>query len=190
MRTAEALQVLAEHRGEAIVVSAMSAAYEWAPISDHPLDLVYLPSAMAHAPGIALGLALARPGRRVVALNGDGCMLMSLGSLVTIAEADAANLVLIVLDNGIYAITGAQSVPGRGRTDFPAMARAAGFAHVAAFDDATAFDRELPHLLSAPGPAFVNLSVESQAPGPPPSLAPMPERIARLRAELARGSSR
>ncbi|MFQ5809197.1 MAG: thiamine pyrophosphate-dependent enzyme [Armatimonadota bacterium] len=188
MRTAEALQVLAEHRGEAIVVSAMSAAYEWARISDHPLDFVYLPSAMAHGPGIALGLALAQPERRVVALNGDGCMLMSLGSLVTIVEADATNLVLIVLDNGIYGITGGQSVPGRGRTDFPTMAHAAGFAHVAAFDDRTSFDSALPDLFSAPGPAFVNLTVEPEAAGPPPSLPPMPERIARLRGELAGGS--
>ncbi len=185
MRTAEALKALAQHRGEAIVVPSMSAAYEWARISEHPLDFVYLPSAMGHGPGIALGLALAQPDRRVVALNGDGCLLMDLGILVTIAQAEAANLVLIILDNGTYAVTGGQSVPGRGRTDFPAMARAAGFAHVTAFDDPASFAVALPDLLTAPGPTFVNLTVAPEPVGTPPSLPPMPERVDRLMEELA-----
>jgi thiamine pyrophosphate-dependent acetolactate synthase large subunit-like protein len=186
MRTSEALQILGKHRGEAIVVAAMSAAYEWARISEHRLDLVYVPSAMAHGPGIALGLALAQPERRVIAVNGDGCLLMDLGILVTIVEAEATNLALILLDNGIYAITGGQSIPGRGRTDFPAMARAAGFRQVAAFEDVASFGAALPGLLRARGPTFVNLIVEPEAAGRAPSLAAMPERIERLRQELAR----
>ncbi len=185
MRTSDALEVLVKQRGEVVVVAAMSAAYEWARISDHPLDLIYIPSAMAHAPGIALGLALAQPERRIIVLNGDGCMLMDLGVLATIIEAGARNLVLIVLENGTYAVTGGQSIPGRGRTDFPALARAAGFPRVQAFDDVTSFDEALPALLDATGPTFVNLSVEPEAAGPAPSLLPMPERIETLRAELA-----
>ncbi len=189
MRTSDALEVLARHRGDAVVVAAMSAAYEWARISDHPLDLIYIPSAMAHAPGIGLGLALAQPERRVIVLNGDGCMLMDLGVLATIIEAGPRNLILIVLENGTYAVTGGQNIPGRGRTDFPAMARAAGFPRVHAFEDVKGFERALAHLLAAPGPSFVNLTVEPEAAGPAPSLLPMPERIETLRAELARSST-
>lgn len=189
MRTSDALEVLAKQRGEVVVVAAMSAAYEWARISDHPLDLIYIPSAMAHAPGIGLGLALAQPERRIVVLNGDGCMLMDLGVLATIVEAGARNLVLIVLENGTYAVTGGQSIPGRGRTDFPAMAWAAGFSRVHACEGVNALEDALPDLLTAPGPTFVNLIVEPEPVGPAPSLPPMPERTEQLRAELSKPAS-
>ena len=57
-----------------------------------PLDVVFVPSAMGHATSLGLGLALAKPDRRVIVCNGDGSMLMNLGSLVSIAGSGATNL--------------------------------------------------------------------------------------------------
>ena len=85
-----ALAALAERRRDQIVVTTMGAAREWPRLSQHPLDFHYIPSAMGHAPMLGLGLALAQPQREVIVLNGDGCMLMSLGCLVTIVASTPA----------------------------------------------------------------------------------------------------
>ena len=87
---------------------------------------------------LALGLASARPDRKVIAFNGDGCMLMSLGCLVTIVASGAAqNLTLVVLENGVYEVTGGQHTAGGGlaRVDFVGAARASGLRDVARFTD-------------------------------------------------------
>jgi phosphonopyruvate decarboxylase len=93
-------------------------------------------------------------------------MLMSLGTLVTIAAAGASNLVLFVLQNDTYELTGNQAIPGAGRVDFAALARAAGFPGVHAFDDAAAYESSLPSILEGAGPVFVTVKVEPGAEGP------------------------
>src|SRR5581483_1995009 len=90
-----ALEVVASLRREEIVVTTMGSAREWPKLSGHALDFHYLPSAMGQAPMLGLGLALAQPSREVMAFNGDGCMLMNLGCLVTIAASGATNFTLI-----------------------------------------------------------------------------------------------
>ena len=94
----EALEVVARHRRDCVVVTTMTSVGIWPGLSDKPLDFAYMPSAMGQAPGIGLGLALARPGRGVIVLNGDGCTLMNLGCLVTLAAHPAA-VYLVILDN-------------------------------------------------------------------------------------------
>src|SRR5271156_4195377 len=113
MTTLDALTVLAAHRGTRIVVTTMSAVGVWPALSDTPLDFAYLPSSMGMGPALGLGLALAQPGRGVVVVNGDGCMLMSLGSLVTLAD-QPADVFLVILDNGHYEVTGGQAHAGSG----------------------------------------------------------------------------
>src|SRR5262245_33603291 len=107
-----ALQVLHELRRDEIVVTTMGSAREWPKLGEHPLDFQYLPSAMGHAPMLGLGLALAQPSREVIAFNGDGGMLMSLGCLVTVAASGATNITVVVLDNGLYEVTGGQRTAG------------------------------------------------------------------------------
>src|SRR5256884_9367689 len=107
------LEVLASHGGERIGVTPMTAAGIWPQLSDSPLDSAYIPSAMGHAPALGLGLALAQPDRGAIVVNGDGCTLMSLGCLVTLAN-QAANVFLLILDNGLYEVTGGQPVAGAG----------------------------------------------------------------------------
>ena len=85
----EALETLARHRGERIVVTTMGSISIWPQLSDTPLDFAYMPSAMGHGPALGLGLAMAHPERGVIVLNGDGCTLMNPGSLVTLASHPA-----------------------------------------------------------------------------------------------------
>lgn len=109
---AQFLEPLARHRTDQIVISAMSLVRAWGRLSKHELDFAFTDSAMGHAQSLALGLALAQPQRRVICLNGDGSMLMSLGALVTIAQCRARNLILFVAQNNTYEVTGNQTTPG------------------------------------------------------------------------------
>ena len=109
MPAKEALAVVHALRGkDDVVVTTMTPARDWMTMPQSALDLVLVPSAMSHATSMGLGLALAQPERRVIVCNGDGSMLMNLGSLVSIADARAANLTVLVFDNGTYEVTGSQ----------------------------------------------------------------------------------
>src|SRR5947208_8294309 len=132
MTHVEALQILAAHRDERIVVTTMGSVGRWPALSDGPLDFAYLPSSMGQGPGLGLGLALAQPERGVIVVNGDGCTLMNLGALVTLAS-QPADVYLLILDNGLYEVTGGQPTAGAGHTDFAGLARAAGIRRVYAF---------------------------------------------------------
>jgi thiamine pyrophosphate-dependent acetolactate synthase large subunit-like protein len=179
----ELLAPLARARGDQVVVTTMAMVRPWARHSDHPLDFASADSAMGHAADFALGLALARPERQVICLNGDGSMLMTLGTLATAVEAGARNLVLFVAQNGTYEVTGHQRVPGGGAVDFAAMAAAAGFAHAARFRDAAPYAAALPSLLAREGPVCIVAEVE---PGAEKPLARGPGQKERyLRASLA-----
>jgi sulfopyruvate decarboxylase subunit beta len=184
-----ALEVVAALRRDEIVITTMGSAREWPKLSRHALDFHYLPSAMGQAPLVGLGLALAQPGRAVIAFNGDGCMLMNLGCLVTIAASRAGNLTLILLENGIYEVTGGQATAAAAadtpQVDFAALARAAGIASVFAFDDLTTWQRDAAQALAAPGPRFISLRVapvgaEYQL----PTMPPMRDRLAAFRQAL------
>ena len=163
---AQLLEPLAAHRTDEVVVTTMSVTRPWGRLSSHDLDFASADSAMGHTADLALGIALARPDRRVVCLNGDGSMLMSLGTLAVIVGAEARNLLLIVVENGSYEITGNQPIPGGGRVDFAAMARAAGFPRVYRFDDPVAWAAAIPDLIRTPGPTFVQAIVEPTTEGP------------------------
>ena len=162
----ELLLPLARHRTDEVVVTTMSVTRPWGLLSDRDLDFASADSAMGHAADLALGIALARPDRTVVCLNGDGSMLMSLGTLAVAAGTRAKNFVLFVVDNGTFEITGNQPYAGAGMVDFAGMAKAAGFPLVFRFDDPVAYAAAIPDLLSAPGPTFVHAFVEKGDEGP------------------------
>ena len=81
---------------------------------------------MGGASSLGLGLALARPERRVIVFDGDGSLLMQLGSLATIAGARPRNLLHLLFKNGVYHTSGSQEIPGGLTVDFVTMARGAG----------------------------------------------------------------
>jgi thiamine pyrophosphate-dependent acetolactate synthase large subunit-like protein len=93
-------------------------------------------------------------------------MLMTLGTLATTVAAQAANLTLLVVENGTFEITGHQLVPAAGRLDFAAMARAAGFPRVFRYEEAEVYAHDVPDLLRTPGPTFASVLVERSAEGP------------------------
>src|ERR1700732_5086930 len=97
----------------------------WA--AGHRPQNFYMLGSMGLAFPIALGVALAQPKRRVFALEGDGSLLMQMGCLSTIATLPPKNLCMIVMDNGIYQITGAQPTPAAALTDIVAIATGCGF---------------------------------------------------------------
>ncbi len=163
---AQLLEPLARHRTNEVVVTTMSVTRPWGRLSDHDLDFASADSAMGHAADLALGIALARPKRTVVCLNGDGSMLMTLGTLATVAGVAATNLVLIVVDNGTYEITGSQPVPAAGSIDYAAMAEATGFPRVFRFDDPREYVEAVPDILTTPGPTLVHVRVERGSEGP------------------------
>jgi thiamine pyrophosphate-dependent acetolactate synthase large subunit-like protein len=138
----------------------------WGYYSNSDLDFASADSAMGHAADLALGIALAQPSRKVICLNGDGSMLMTLGTLVTAAQSGATNFILFVIENGTYEITGNQPVPGTGFVDFVAMARAAGFHKTFSFDDAEDYETQLPDALHCEGPVLVAVRVEPGLEGP------------------------
>jgi sulfopyruvate decarboxylase subunit beta len=184
MTQRQALEVLARHRAGHVVITTMTAVGLWPQLSTSPLDFAYLPSAMGHGPGLALGLALARPGRGIVLVNGDGSMLMNLGSLVTLA-CHPADVYLLVLDNGLYEVTGGQETAGQGRVDFAGLARAAGIRRVYSFNNLTAWQTGAAEALTGPGPVVVWLTVEGRhGQKTPKAPQPMAEQIARLREAL------
>lgn len=184
MTQLQALEVLARHRGDNIVITTMSAVGIWPELSDAPLDFHYMPSAMGHGPGLGLGLALAQDKHGVIVVNGDGSALMSLGNLVTLA-AHPANVYVVILDNGLYEVTGGQATAGAGRADFAALARGAGIGRVYTFDTLAAWEQRAAEALAGAGPAVIWLKVEGRlgqkTPKPP---RPMAEQIERLQSVL------
>lgn len=180
MTVHEALEVVAQNRREHIVVTTMTSVGLWPELSDTPLDFAYMPSAMGQGPGIGLGLALAHPNRGVVVINGDGSMLMNLGSLVTLASHPAP-VYLIVLDNALYEVTGGQPVAGAKKTNYLQIATGAGIQRVYHFTEQGSWAANAADALHGPGPVFIWLEVEGRmgqkTPRPP---RPMADQIARL----------
>jgi thiamine pyrophosphate-dependent acetolactate synthase large subunit-like protein len=154
---------------EPVVVSLGHPAYDLYACADRPLNF-YTWGSMGLTSPIALGLALARPDRRVVALDGDGSLLMNLGALATIAACAPANLVVVVLDNGQYATTGGQPTPTAGAANLELAARALGFTRTATVGDAAALDRALAESVRVPGPWFLVAKVTESAPVAKPPL--------------------
>lgn len=189
MSAKEALAAVHRTRSEdAIVVTTMATSRDWMTMPQRPLDMVFVPSAMGHATSLGLGLALAQPDRRVIVCNGDGSMLMNLGSLVSIVGAGATNLVVLLFDNGVYEVTGAQPTPASNAVDFGTIARGAGFCSVYAFDALDAWRAQIGEVLAAPGPVFAWLRVApvTGIPGPK-SPGPAADRARGFMREAGRG---
>ena len=186
MSLVESLEVLKSVRTEhQVVLTTMGSAREWMKLGSHPLDYVYAPSAMGEAPAVGLGIALAQLGKQVIVCNGDGCMLMNLGCLVTITAEAPPNYVLIVFDNAVYEVTGAQPTAatdhvrkGDQGIDYCEIARGCGFLSVHRFQDIGEWRNRVAEVLAATGPTFVVLSVEPmpggivpKSPAPPAARA-------------------
>src|SRR5262249_62228330 len=119
----------------------------------------YMLGSMGLTIPIALGVAIAQPRRHVVALEGDGSLLMQLGCLATVAERAPANLTMVIWDNGVYQITGSQPTPGSATADLVAIARAAGIANSACAADEDDFHLLVAHALGGKGPTLISARI-------------------------------
>jgi len=122
----------------------------------------YMLGSMGLAFPIALGVALAQPKRRVFALEGDGSLLMQMGCLSTIATLKPKNLTMIVMDNGIYQITGAQPTPAAAFTDLVAVAIGCGLPDSAWAADEEDFERLVERSLSASAPSLIGVRIDDK----------------------------
>jgi len=183
----EALRVLVGLRREdQIVVTNQGSARVWPKLQTHPLDLHYNPSTMGGAIPLALGLAMAQPRREVLVVSGEGALLMSLGSLVTVVGTGVTNLTIVVLDNQMYEVTGGQRTAASGTAvDLGEVAREIGFPVASSFGELEDWRACAADLLEQPGPRFICLAVH---PTPPEYLntptPPLGEQLDRLRHAL------
>ncbi|MGH8872664.1 MAG: thiamine pyrophosphate-dependent enzyme [Acidimicrobiia bacterium] len=176
------LRALAARRRDEIVVTTMTATLQWPLVSRHELDFDFLAFGMGHASDFGLGLALARPERKVIVLKGDGGLLMSLGSLVTMGRYGPPNFLVLLLENRSYEMTGGQVFAPD--VDFVTLAHGAGIEKVERIEDLAGFKTELPRLLAGLGPRFVVLPVTNSQPLPPVSHTDHKTRVTNLRRAL------
>ncbi|MGN6716979.1 MAG: thiamine pyrophosphate-dependent enzyme [Candidatus Binatia bacterium] len=163
MKRDEMLKTFARQRKDEIVVAVYTAAQELTHIQPNDLNYTFI-GAMGQGSSHALGLALGRPDKKVVVFDGDGSLLMNLGSLVTIANQAPKNYVHCVCENGCYETNGSVPIPRAGQMRFADLAKNAGYKKTYEIADLGDWERRLPEILKDEGPVFVTLKVESGKP--------------------------
>ncbi len=160
MRSLEAVQILRERLGDALVVTSLGTpSYLVHAAGDRPLNF-YLWAAMGMASSTGLGLALAQPARQIVVVDGDGAALMNLGSMVTVGARRPANFLWVILENGAFLETGGQVIATHGTADLVGIARASGIRQAARAANPVALAELLEYSLAQPGPSLVVARVE------------------------------
>lgn len=162
MRIGEACKLIADARGECVLVATMGSmfAFDALGVTERRLNSVPL---MGGAASLGLGLAIARPEVGVVVVDGDASLLMQLGGLVTVADARPARYIHIVIQNGTqFAGVSNLATPGGDAVDFVAMARGAGYASAEAVDNSAALKDAFARARTADGPAFLAVVVEPE----------------------------
>lgn len=178
----DAVRLLDSKRGDAVIVATMNANnVEFGLPSVSSNEQLDFPVAgcMGKASSVGLGIALAHPDRKVMVLDGDGSLLMNLGSLVTISEKAPKNLIHFLFNNGVYAVTGGQPVPGSERVDWYKTAAAAGYAAIFSFDNLEDLTTGIDKVMRTTGPVFVHLSVKAIIENTPVQFRAKPNRTIR-----------
>jgi phosphonopyruvate decarboxylase len=179
IKNTDAVKIIDSKRSDSLIVPTMNAnnvSFGLPTVtSAQELDLP-LSGAMSKASSLGLGLALAQPDRKVLILDGDGSLLMNLGALVTLANKAPKNLYHFLFNNGVYAVTGGQPIPGAGQSDWEGMAKAAGYASVFSFEDLEDLTTGIDQALAAEGPVFIHLAVEPEVENTPVAYRPRPSR--------------
>ena len=161
-------RLLRDRGGLCVIPGLGSCTWDVAACGGHPLDF-YMWGAMGGTAMIGLGLALARPDRRVLVLTGDGDMLMGLGSLATIGVKRPENLSVVVLDNRHYGETGMQASHTDAGVDLVKIAQGCGFHTAYAISEIGEIDGVREQVHSGSGPNFVQAHIE---PNDPPRVLP------------------
>ena len=164
MNRLEATRVIVQLAGDAPIIASLGhPAYDLFAAGDRPQNF-YTWGSMGVASSIGLGLAIGRPDLRVFVADGDGSLLMNLGSLATIGSTAPANLVLLVWDNAEYATTGGQPTATAGAADLAAAAAALGIASSVTVRDEAELRQAIGRAQAEPGPWMINAKVAESAP--------------------------
>jgi sulfopyruvate decarboxylase subunit beta len=159
MKRYDCLKAIAPHFGEELVVTNLGAVrHEWQALRPHPGN--YHLQNLGLTSSMALGLALALPHRKVVAFDGDGSLLLNLGSLATIANQHPKNLIHVVFDNECYESSRGAPTATAGQADLAAIARGAGFANVTTANSVAEFEQGFLRALKTNDLSFVLAKVE------------------------------
>jgi thiamine pyrophosphate-dependent acetolactate synthase large subunit-like protein len=170
MNRLEATRILVENAGDAPIVASLGhPTYDLFAAGDRPSNF-YTWGSMGLASSIGLGLALGRPDLRVFVVDGDGSLLMNLGSLATIGWTAPSNLVLIVWDNEEYATTGGQQTATAQGADLAAVALALRVRASVTVRDARELRDAIVRAHVDPGPWMINAKVAESAPQTKPPL--------------------
>jgi len=169
MQRFECLAKLAQVAGDALVVSSAGAVtLEWNAL--RPSDGNFRVRTLGLCSSIALGMALGLPERKVIALDGDGSLLMNLCSLPTIARMKPKNLLHIVFDNGVYEASGSKQTATGAGADLVGMARAAGIKNAVWAESPDAFARAAKKAMRGDAVSFIGVKVGTER----QSVAPYP----------------
>jgi len=155
----DAVAALARARGDMLTLVTMQAVDPWNALGQADSRNFNVAGCMGSAGSIGLGLALARPHDRVLVLDGDGSLLMQLGTLASVGDHRPGNLYHAVFENGIYETSGGQSVPGRGRADLVKLALAAGYRHARRFSSPEELAAGIDGALRETGPVLLSLAI-------------------------------
>jgi sulfopyruvate decarboxylase subunit beta len=186
MKPEEIPELIAAARGTAICVPTMTTGPAWRTLAPDDLSVGCV-GFMGGASAMGLGLALGAPDRRVIVFDGDGSLLMQLGSLATIAGAAPRNLTHLLFKNGVYHTSGSQETPGGQGVDFAAMAKAAGYRSTCTISTLDDLKKRLPALLSDEGPIMAQLmtGLADSTPMNSPPGTPFHQQVANVRAKVS-----
>jgi thiamine pyrophosphate-dependent acetolactate synthase large subunit-like protein len=159
-------------REEAVVAGLGNTNFDLIAAGHRPQNF-YMLGSMGLACPIALGVALAQPQRGVIALEGDGSILMALGCLATIGNVQPRNLTIIIWDNGMYQITGKQAAATSGATDIVAVARGVGIVASEWVHGETDFDTLIDCRFEDGGPRLLAVKIDDQPGKGPPMRDPV-----------------
>ena len=174
-------RLVAQLKDEAVIGGIGNANFDlWA--SGQRAQNFYMLGSMGLAIPIALGVAIAQPKRHVIALEGEGSVLMQLGCLATVAERAPQNLTIVIWDNGIYQITGGQPSATAAAADLVAIARGAGIANSAWAADEPDFDRLAASALKGEGPSLIAARIDNK-----PAVATTDRDPVQIRERFMRG---
>ena len=168
-------------REEAVVAGIGNTNFDLWAAGQRPQNF-YMLGSMGLAIPIALGVAIAQPRRQVIALEGDGSLLMQLGCLATVGMLARKNLTVVVMDNGIYQITGSQPTASAAAADLVAIARGAGIAKSAWAADEEDFDRLVASALAGGGPSLIAARIDQM-----PAVATTDRDPVQIRERFMRG---
>lgn len=186
----QCIEMLYPELEDRLVVTIMGACAQELYDLGHRENYFYLQHAMGLASSIGLGLALHRPERQVVVLDGDGSVLMNLGGLATLARYRPNNLVHFVFDNGSLLSTGGfETHTTSGTTDLAAVARGAGIEHVAAVDEPMAFGEAAMEAFARDDLSVVVAKVRAVGPDNYGMDLALPENAFRFRRHIAERKS-